>query len=217
MSLSLGGAWTPYFADPYTARHHRNRRAPQRSDPRLPTHTHRLSNHNRQRAPGDHHRDQQLTPKTPQPENTNRNPPTPHTTTPPQCCTSNLNTGFTPVWFLRLTSQGVFLAGIPIPRLTEVQQTSIKDRVTELHRIMISLRNETDTKLVRTLINVESLFPSSCARWSSDLDETANFFQRNWFRQKEPIIVGIDAGKTTRPKHTTSALPNRQAIRPVHP
>src|SRR6218665_3544137 len=31
-----------YFADPYTAWQHRNQRAPQRSDPTLPTHTHRL-------------------------------------------------------------------------------------------------------------------------------------------------------------------------------
>src|SRR6218665_2032826 len=58
----------------------------------LPTHTHRLSNHNRQRAAGDHHRDQQPTPKIPRPGNISRNLPTPHTTTPPQCCTSALNT-----------------------------------------------------------------------------------------------------------------------------
>src|SRR6218665_1331832 len=72
---------------------HRNQRTPQRSEPTLPTHTHRLPNHNRQRAPRDHHRDQQPTPKTPQPDNTSRNLPTPHTTTPPQRCISNLNTG----------------------------------------------------------------------------------------------------------------------------
>src|SRR6218665_364062 len=82
-----------YFADPYAAWHHRNQRAPQRSDPTLPTHTHRLPNHNRQGTAGDHHRDQQPTPKTPQPDKTGRNLPTPHTTTPPQCCTSDLNTG----------------------------------------------------------------------------------------------------------------------------
>jgi len=109
-----------------------------------------------------------------------------HTTTQPQCCTSNLNTGFTPVWFLRLTSQGVPCGhpdSTPDWRTADLDQRSSL----ELHRITISLRNETDTKLVRTLINVERLFPSSCARWSSDLDETAKFFQRDWFRQKEPI------------------------------
>src|SRR6218665_1828416 len=52
-----------------------------RSDPTLLTHTYRLLNHNRGRAPGDHHRDQQPTPKIPRPGNTSRNLPTPHTTT----------------------------------------------------------------------------------------------------------------------------------------
>jgi len=80
-----------YSTDPYTARQHRNQRTPQRSEPTLPTNTHHLPNHNRQRDPGDHHREQQPTPKTPRPSNTNRNPPTPHTTTPPQRCPSDLN------------------------------------------------------------------------------------------------------------------------------
>ena len=67
-----------YFADPYTAWQHRNQRAPQRSDPTLPTHTHRLPNRDRGRTAGDHHRDQQPTPTTPRPGSTSRNLPTPH-------------------------------------------------------------------------------------------------------------------------------------------
>src|SRR6218665_65562 len=67
-----------YFADPYTAWQHRNQRAPQRSDPTLPTHTHRLPNRDRGRTAGDHHRDQQPTPTTPRPRSTTRNLPTPH-------------------------------------------------------------------------------------------------------------------------------------------
>src|SRR6218665_196302 len=51
------------------------------------------SDRDRGRTPGDHHRDQQPTPTTPRPGSTSRNLPTPHTTTPPQCCTSDSNTG----------------------------------------------------------------------------------------------------------------------------
>jgi len=98
-----------HSADPYTTRHHRNQQTPQRSNPTLPTHTHQLPNHNRQRAPGDHHRSQQPTPKTTRPDNTSRNPPTPHTITPPQCCTSDLNTAIPVLWChrarLRATGQ----------------------------------------------------------------------------------------------------------------
>src|SRR6218665_134340 len=52
-----------HFADPYTAWKHRNQRTPQRPEPTLPTHTHRFPNHNRQRDPRGHHRDQQPTPE----------------------------------------------------------------------------------------------------------------------------------------------------------